>query len=394
MKEYWDIKKEKMGTESVDGSKIFDILENAIQIRTRSDVPIGVLLSGGLDSSCLVAEVSRVFRQQGKKADELNTYTSCYEEFKEGDEREFAEAVNEHCGATQNFIYPNEKDTFSMMEKMIWHMEGNCGFSVLGSFMTLQKIAEKGAKVLINGQGSDETMFGYERYYAFYFKQLLKEGKLRKLVSEYKKASVNSNLTLVSLLQYVVYFNIPFVRKLHVKKRMEKYVSQELLQVFRGDKEVNKYLFCSSLNELQYNELRKTQLTHILRMDDRGYMAFSMESRVPYIDYRYIEEAVKICPEEKIENGYTKYLLRKFVEGKLPDSVVWRKNKMGWPSPKERWVSRFETERIEDLFNNARTSKYFNIAQLKELYKISPASYPIERFIIIELFVRLFHVQC
>lgn len=198
IKQYWDVTIPEVKTKYP--SEIFQTLRDAVRIRTRSDVPVGVLLSGGLDSSCLVAEISTFFKEQGKNPTLLNTYTSCYEDFKEGDEREYAEAVNQYCHTTQNYIYPDEKDTFSIFQKMVWHMEGNCSFSSIGSFITLREVAKKGAKVLINGQGSDGTMFGYERYYAFYFKELIKKGKIKKTISEYRKAADSSALTLKMLI--------------------------------------------------------------------------------------------------------------------------------------------------------------------------------------------------
>lgn len=389
---YWDIDVEQDRVKAY-GSDLFEELKSAVSIRTRSDVPIGVLLSGGLDSSCLVAEISQLYREQGKESSLLDTYTSCYEDFEEGDERNYAQAVNEYCGVKQNFIYPNPQDTFTSFEKMVWHMEGGFSFSTLGSFMTLNEISKRGAKVLINGQGSDETMFGYERYYAYYFKDLLAKGKFRKFVSEYKQASRNSRLNMKLLMQYFLYFNIPFIRKARCYARMKSYVSSSVKRNFLQNKEIHEYLFFGSLKKLQYNELRGTQLTHILRMDDRAYMAFSMESRVPYIDYRFMEAAVKISEEEKIQNGYTKYLLRKYIEGRLPDHVVWRNDKMGWPSPSKRWVERFDQDRVRELFDNARTGKYFNVGELKKLYLKDPASWPIEQFMIVELFVRQFDVQ-
>ena len=145
--------------------------------------------------------------------------------------------------------------------------------------------------------------------------------------------------------------------------------------------------------EMQYNELRKTQLTHILRMDDRLYMAHSMESRVPFIDYRYIEKAVQIPEENKIQEGFTKFLLRKHFEEKLPSEVIWRKNKMGWPSPKKLWAERFDKDKVLELFNNSKLKKYFNLNNLKILYEKNPAAYPVEKFIVAELFVRQFNVE-
>ena len=144
--------------------------------------------------------------------------------------------------------------------------------------------------------------------------------------------------------------------------------------------------------DLQYNEIRNTQLTHILRGDDRMYMAFSMESRCPFIDYRFIEKAVQFPEKQKITNGYTKYPLRKYLQGRLPNEVIWRKNKMGWPSPRQRWIERFDKTEVNKLFVDARSSKWFDIRAVQRLYFRNPYAYEVEQFINVELFMRLFDV--
>lgn len=389
--EYWDIQSESR--EDNDIEALFKTLQDGIHLRTRSDVPIGIMLSGGLDSSCLVAEVSEMYEKQGIERKKVNTYTTCFHNSEKTDERKYAAQVNEFCGTKQNFIYPEEEDTFSVLKKLVWHLDGDCCFNQIGGFLTLREIHKKGIKVLLNGQGSDEALFGYERYYAFFFSDLLKKKKFRKFLQEYTKAAKNSKLSLVELLKTYLYFNKSFIRKKRCKHRMKQYISRDTIQKFEENKEVYKYLFFDSLEKLQYNEIRKTQLTHILRYDDREYMAFSIESRVPFIDYRFLEQAVGIAPEKKIQNGYTKYLLRKYLNNKLPQEVVWRKDKMGWPSPIERWTSKFDNKQVLDLFENAKSKKYFNIEALKRLYKQAPASWPIEKFMVTELFIRLFDVQ-
>lgn len=384
---YWEIDTET----KAESPHLYEHLRDAIRIRTRSDAPIGVLLSGGLDSSVLVAEIGEFYEEQGKERSELNTFTSCYHEFPEGDEKAFAENVNDYCGTTPNYLYPDEQDTYKWFEKMVWHYEGHFNFSCMGSFMTLKQVADSGVKVLINGQGSDELLLGYEKYYAYFLKDLIKHGKFLKAIKGFLKAYQNSGMTVVSLLKFIAYFPFPSVRKRYCFNKIKRYVTNKTKELF-NNKTVYQYLFFDSLSKLQFNELRRTSLRTILRLDDRGYMAFSLESRVPYIDYRYIEDAVEIREEEKIQNGWTKYPLRKFIDKRLPDEVVWRKNKMGWPSPKERWVSRFSEECVQDLFEHARCSKYFNISELKKLYQVRPSAGPIEKFMIIETFVRLFDV--
>lgn len=389
--QYWDIDVSRK--DIVDDNSIFEVLEDAIHLRTRSDAPIGVMLSGGLDSSCIVAEIAEYYDKQGKERKELHTYTSCYENFKEGDEAKFAEIVNKHCGVSQNLIFPDAQDTLKEYEEMIWHTEGSVGLGALGSYLLLQEIAQTGTKVLINGQGADETQFGYERYYAWYFKDILKSGRIIAMVSAFKDGKHNSRLSAKMLIQYYFYFSFFTIRKRYCLKRMKPYITDVVREEFNTNSKIKKYIKQSNMEELQYNEIRNTQLTHILRMDDRLYMSQSMESRVPFIDYRYVEKAVRVPEERKIQKGFTKYLLRKHYESKLPEDIIWRKNKMGWPSPKERWANKFDDQRIYQIFVTAKTRKFFDVDKLDKLYKKNPSSYPIEQFLSLEFFVRNFDVS-
>ena len=387
---YWDIHTSCAKDErAID--RAMEIHKDAVRIRTRSDVPVGIMLSGGLDSSTLVADVSEYFKEMGWSPSEINTFTSCYKDFCEGDEREFAHAVNEHCGTTENFIYPDESDTLSAWKKMIWHMEGESPVAVLGAFLLLREIAKTGNKVLLNGQGSDETMFGYERYYAWYLKEVWREQGLCAFLRDWKCAVGNSRMSHGELLAYMAYFlNYP-IRQCRNYLRMKKYASPHLLKLFGDSGHLRRYISFSGMAELQYNEIRSTQLTHILHWDDRMYMAFSIESRVPFIDYRYIEEAVKIPERLKIIDGYTKYPLRKYADGRLPDSVVWRRNKMGWPSPRSRWIDRFDKSQVVAMLKEPRSSKYFDVRAIRALWEINPYHYAMEAFLNMEIFMRLFN---
>lgn len=371
-------------------ARAMEIHKDAVRIRTRSDVPVGIMLSGGLDSSTIVADVSEYYKNEGRATSEINTFTSCFENFREGDERKFAHTVNEHCGTTENFIYPELQDTLSAWEKMIWHQEGGAHLRTLGAFLLLREVGKTGIKVLLNGQGSDETMFGYERYYAWYLKDVWCRQGISSFLREWNRAAESSRLSRRELLAYMAYFLYFPIRKQRNRWRMEKYASLYLLEMFKQDYALRRYISFDSMAELQYNELRGTQLTHILHGDDRMYMAFSIESRVPFIDYRYIEEAIKIPEHLKIVDGYTKYPLRKYAEGRLPDSVVWRRNKMGWPSPRNRWIDRFDRNRVVQMLKEPRCGKYFNVPAIRMLWEKAPYHYAVEAFLNVEIFMRLF----
>lgn len=388
--DYWSLDC-SIGT--VEQSELYKHLERSIDWRLRSDVPVGIMLSGGLDSSCLTAVICDNYKKSKKDVKTINTFTTCFENFPEGDERNFAHKVNVFCGTNENFIYPETDDSFEAMKKMVWHYEGECAFRNLGSFLTLEQVAKSGAKVIINGQGSDETMMGYERYYAFYLKDIFKKGKKKEAVKNMKLASKNSRLSYFQMLEYYLYFTTPFIRKNRCLYRMKNYVSDSVTDRFKKNNKIYKNLFFSSLESLMENEIRGTQIPHILRYDDRGYMAYSLEGRVPFIDYKYVETAVQIPANVKIQNGYTKYLLRKYLKGKLPEDVIWRKNKMGWPSPSKKWVKNFNKEKVEQLFKNPRSRDLFDISKIKALYEKRPASRPVEVFFILEFFIEQFDVK-
>lgn len=384
---YWDLPQLNNEYKS-EPSKTFQLLRDSIKIRMRSDVPVGVMLSGGLDSSCLVAGLSEFVNDMST----VSTFTSCYNNFKAGDEKNFAHLVNEYCNTKANYIYPDEKDTLSVYKDIVWHVEGmdGEGFGGIGSWLLLQDISKKGFRVLLNGQGSDEVLLGYERYYAFYLKEVLKKAGIRAFQKEYRNIVKNSGLNSKQLIEYVIYFTHPEIRRKRCLRRMENCITKKAKIEFENDHSTDYILKCNTLDEMQYNEIRNMGLTNILRLDDRCYMAFSIESRVPFIDYRFIESAIGLKLQDKIHNGYTKYSLRKSFDSELPSEVIWRRNKMGWPSPAKRWSDRFDKKQIYEMFNNPRSSNIFNVKNVREAYEKNSSSYPFYRFLTTEILLRKF----
>ena len=389
LEQYWDI---SFSNQTIDKKILGQEIERSIKYRLRSDVPVGALLSGGLDSSSLVTLICRQLKSEGKRTEEFQTFTACYDDAPEHDERKFAHLVNVYNGCKENLIFPQITEVEKNFEAAVWHLEGIASFKILGTFAVIEAASNKGIKVIINGQNGDETLMGYERYYAFYFMDLIKRGRLVKFLKEYYRASKHSKYSLKTLLLFYFYFCFPFVRKL--KKRMDgkKYIKQRVFKSL-NKKLVNNLLFPHNLNQLMYNELKATQLPHIIRMDDRSYMKYSVESRIPFLDYEYVEKAVNVLPEEKIKNGYTKNILREYMDDKMPKEVTWRTDKKGFSSPAERWACYYSNEYMENLFRTARSKKYFDIDAIKEVFQKDPGNHIISDFLSVELFMRLFHVQ-
>lgn len=389
---YWDIPKKVQTDTELDMDLLESEIDRSIRYRMRSDAPLGALLSGGLDSSIIVTKACGQLKDRGENVSDFQTFTACYEDAEEHDEHKFAQIVNKYNGCSENLVYPEPASVEKDFEELVWHLEGITYFNFFGIDEVLTSVEKKKIRVILNGQGSDETMFGYERYYGFYFKELIKKLKLGQFLKEYRLAIRNSRLTFKDLCLFFVYFTIPMIRN-GVKGRMASKYYTDTVKNKLQRKEVNKLLFPKTLSDMIYTELRNTQLTHILRFDDRLYMKHSIESRVPFIDYQYVEKACKIPPHIKIQNGYTKSILRNMMDGKMPDEITWRKDKIGFSAPVERWAKKISTEYFEQLTTNARSSKYFNIEAIKVLFQECPQHTVIQNFLSIELFMRLFDVE-
>ncbi|MFR9303124.1 MAG: asparagine synthase (glutamine-hydrolyzing) [[Clostridium] symbiosum] len=385
---YWDLNVSNEGKSSTWYDKICE----SIRLRLRSDVPIGVMVSGGVDSSFLLNEICKYKNMQDALySSSLDTFTSCYRNDSDNDETYYAHLVNKAWNTKEHLLYPDDEDTLTAYKKMIWHYEDLAPFSTLGSFMTLREVAKTGVKVIINGQGGDESMLGYERYYAYYLLDLIKKNPLFGL-KQISSIVHHSKLSYKELAGYIIYFGMPRIRIFYNKVRAKHLFKKAFLKNF-SVKEMIPLLKVRNLNEMIYKEIRKTQLPHILRMEDRGYMAHSMESRVPFIDYRYLEEAIQIPPMSKIQNGYTKYLLREKMQNTIPDEVVWRKSKNGWSSPGKRWVDRFEQSEVEKMLRAPVSEKYFNMPHVRQQWIDNPSGKEMETFFFVEVFMREFHIS-
>lgn len=357
--------------------------------RLRSDAPLSALLSGGLDSSCMVTELC------GQLPDPalLNTFTNSYPGRDDCDEWNFADMVNKSCGCQGHQVIPDPKEGIEkLFETVVWHCEGESNLSFLGVKILLDHIRDLGYKVVLNGQCGDETMFGYERYYTYYFSDLLKKGKVRELAKDYRLASMHTNISMGRLLQMYVYFNSRFLRNTRQHLRSSRYLSRDLISKI-DQPEINRLLYTHSMEELQKTELAATNLPHIVRYDDRMYMSASLESRLPFMDYRFVELAANIPPSLKFKDGYTKHIMRRLFDDRMPKEVTWRTNKMGFGAPMDRWAARFSRDYLMDQIETAKTAPYFNISYLKKLAAADRLPLDFFYFIQTEQFARQFGVS-
>jgi asparagine synthase (glutamine-hydrolysing) len=206
-------------------------------------------------------------------------------------------------------------------------------------FCVMRKAREAGLKVMLDGQGGDEALLGYERYYIAYFLHLFRHGKLGDLAREFQLATRHSRLTLRTLMAYGAYFGSPRVRRMRLNRRSW-FLDSEVRR--RADATIDQMAQgFFDVGRLQRSELQQHCLPHLLRYEDRNSMGVSIEARVPFVTRTVVECALALQPRDKIRDGYTKFALRRFAADLLPKDIAWRRAKIGFEAPSVAWMRRY-----------------------------------------------------
>lgn len=327
-----------------DEKEFLNLLEDSIRIRLRSDVPVGVCLSGGLDSSSIVSIIS-----ERLKHPEVNTFSAVYESKYRADESEFINLYKDKL-PNMHFTYPTYQSLFEDLNSFIaCHAEPVPSTGPYAQYCTM-RLAGQHVTVTLDGQGADEELGGYHYFYGLYYKSLLKRLKLITLIKEMVKYVAFHRSSYA--LQTFVYFLLP--NKLRVKARVNErgYLLPEFANRFQNSVIADNLYGSKSMQDALINHF-EYKLEHLLKWDDRNSMQFSVESRTPFLDYRLVEYLLKTEDSAKIKDGYTKSLLRRSMKGLLPDRIRLRRDKVGFATPEEVWFAEKEFHSlIESVLNS------------------------------------------
>lgn len=392
---YYDLQQKIVVEKSTNSADVVgDALRQAIKIRMRSDVKLGSCLSGGLDSSSIVGIIHDEFKKSERDTERLTTVSIGFPEETEINELDYAHQVANYCNCEEHVIVPDINSVMEHLEKIVWHQDEplpHLGSEV--SYAVFKGAADKGCSVFYDGQGGDEGLSGYYFYYANYLWNALKKEGIAAFLKKMKAIVSSSSMTYKSVIMYVLYFNFPFVRDFGTGIRRNKYLSKNT------KKSINKKhigMFFEARDGLgrQIEDYLYGSLPCILHWEDRNSMASSVETRLPFLDYEYVEKVLAVDISEKLEGGYTKTPLRRYMKDMLPETVIWRKNKLGFASPKEKWLWEMPQGYVMDLFETPRSKKYFRIDRLKRDYLRQSGNVEmISKFILVELWMRKFEVQ-
>ena len=346
---YWSISnvsvKQNLSLE--DATREFDhLFTDAITLRMRSDVPVGSLLSGGLDSSAIVCNLHHHdrFPKQG-----FYSFSADFEE-KRFSEKNFVEVTGKRCkGLVSQFTYPNIDDIAENLRTLLWYQDFPFrSFSVHAQNAVYRLVKESSSVgVLLNGQGGDELFGGYHNHYLSSIESDLLNGKWTSAYNESKwltrHRSQSRSRLLSTLIQRILF------RKF---AKLCKSGERKLHPVFKKQKIFNTPRFHPDpfQDSLQFN-LCFSALPEYLRYEDRNSMAYSKESRLPFLDYRLVEWAFSLPNNFKILNGVNKRIVRLAVRTYTPKAVVERKDKMGFVTPQEVWQKTKFSSLLESAIN-------------------------------------------
>lgn len=368
IRRYWDLeigKETLLQNDEEYAGKFLSLFQDSIRLRLRSDVPVGTCLSGGLDSSSIVCVVNDIFQKEKitNIGDHQNTFSAAYEE-KEVDEREYSQAVIEKTGASSHLIFPSAQDVLTDLDQVVYHQDEPFGStSIFAQWYVMKRARQAGMKVMLDGQGADELLAGYYGYFGPYLASLLRSFHLIRLPHEFLAWKKNHGGNYALLLRQAM---TGIVMKL-----MPRLLSSFIISTGRADGSIflseefmKKYAappsrLTKSYRDPLQNELHRVLLTGLpalLHYEDRNSMAWSIEARVPFLDYRLVEYVFSLPNEQKINNGTTKIVLRNAMKSILPEKVRLRQSKLGFATPEAVWLKKDFQAVIQSTF----TSSQFN----------------------------------
>jgi asparagine synthase (glutamine-hydrolysing) len=314
--------------ERIEG--FLELFEDAVKIRCLGEGKLTAFLSGGLDSSSVVSVLS--------KSTPPATFSSCRED-SYLDERKYIESVVQKWDLESAYNFADSKQLWNGFEDFIYHQDEPIrGASAWDHFSITRFAHERGARALFDGQGGDETLYGYQSYFPQLLWELAREFRIFRLVKE-----LASGFDLV---------RFSMRERLWGKQNPMGFLAGDFAHKFAGREEsILNELFPGTMTEKSYYAITKYSLCFLLKETERNASAFGIETRIPFLDHRLVEYSFSLPTDYKIRNGWTKWILRESMRGVLPELVRNRRRKIGFGTPETRWLRELEPE-MRELLNS------------------------------------------
>lgn len=352
-KKYWDVDPEATPQKISDEealTRFDDLLRQSVKKRLRSDVSLGTSLSGGIDSSAIAA----LCHSLHSPVNSHKCFTAVFPGF-EKDEAALSKITAAQFGLQQYTTTIGATDLLNSWEKICHHQEEPFGSaSIFAQYKVYELAAEQDVTVLLDGQGADEILGGYHKYYKWYWQELFRNRKLKKSgeIAAARQLGIAEPFTYKNMI--AAYF--PGFASVVMER-------QYLLQAIRQEdlakefvKEHSKEAYYTppehfNLNGVLYFNTCIHGLEELLRYADRNSMAHGREVRLPFLSHELVEFMFSLPSHFKIRQGWTKWLLRQNMKKMLPEAIVYRKDKVGFEPPQKNWM---ETDSVKEAIHEAR----------------------------------------
>jgi asparagine synthase (glutamine-hydrolysing) len=361
----------------------------------RSDVPVGVCLSGGLDSSAIFSRVQQLKSGLDKA---LYAFSAAFSEA-DIDERPYIKTVLDHCGGKGFYTFPTAEKFLADFDQFIYHHDEPPGsMSPYAAWCVMFLAREHRVPVLLNGQGGDELFSGYWPAYYLFLHQRVARSPLQ--VAQHLLGALlpGGNPTLIT--------QIPsHLRQYRYRNTRQHRALLRSHWAASGFTLTNNWAQAAQrLEPAQYRvaEIRHVHLPRMLKWDDRNSMAFGVESRHPFLDYRLVEWAMTMPPEMNFRRGWNKLLLRQAFSDLFPPTIQWRRSKVGFDTPYavwictslrptiERWAQQ-PSERLQEIVEPSKLQKFATmLLALRNLHKMDERHKLLARLFFLDRWLELF----
>lgn len=385
LKSYYRLNPDSFGTsqltEKAAAEKFRELFEDAVRLRLRSDVPVGSCLSGGLDSSSVVCVMNRLLQSEHpltKAIGEQQKTFSARSENADIDEGPYMHAILAATGAEANFTTPTAEEVVKSLDHFIYHMEEPMpSTSMFAQYCVMRLARQRGVTVLLDGQGADETLGGYNHALLTYFASQLRRFRWIRALNESRR--LDRPLSLGAWIT-IFCFALPAGIGNPIYRLARRHLPDPLSASFR-----KKYRHLPpargtepDLNQKLMNDM-KFILRSLLMYEDKNSMAFSIEARVPFLDYRLVEFIFSLPDNMKIRKGLRKAVLRDAMKNIVPDSILERKDKIGFATAEFQWLNNGPLrEKMLEVFASSTFQQrpYFQTKKIYDSFQALPSSPP------------------
>jgi asparagine synthase (glutamine-hydrolysing) len=355
---YWDIDVDKKNKKISDNEAIdhfSHLFTTSVQRRLRSDVEIGTSLSGGLDSASVITTAFKLTHtNQVKPLIEPQAFTAVFPGF-EKDETAHASQVAHTFRLQHHTVEVTAEGLLADWDKLCAYQEEPFGSaSIYAQYKVFELAKQHNVKVLLDGQGADEILAGYHKYFKWYWQELfikrklLRSGELR--AAKRKGVAESFGVTNVVASLFPDFASVLLERQYLLKALRHEDLTRDFV------KQQSREAYYSTpphftLNGALYFNTCMHGLEELLRYADRNAMAHGREARLPFLSHELVEFVFSLPAHFKIRQGWTKWLLRRSMEKQLPSETTWRTDKIGFEPPQQQWM---QHSRLRDAVQAAR----------------------------------------